>query len=864
MKYSILTGTVLGFLFLSSQVRGEEKIVVNPVGHFQANMADLVEVPGVSGIKAVQVKGAVPMYGWCSIYLGRTFKAGQYNIEYTISTQLDNAAGIALYTSMDQNQSQITGVHQCAKGQVYKLQTAFYSPIDFSEIAVKKISQDKNPGVAVSQITLTDLGRKEFPRLCAYQAVMSYAAPWGLRSEAMEKSKEVGEIEAWLDLRSGATEPFSRADYLFRVIRAKKLSLETAGIQKTLDAIKAHLEKNDLKDIPALLTTAEKDLNTLQSELEKKLDAGVCPETGTDLFTWIKAWQYVGVVGDYEYCEPTAYRAVYPDFQLGLIKPGEKADLSSTWTTSTYTTNRLTARYSVLTPMTVTDLHEGVFDMAVTVFKTPNAAALSPANTPVGVLSAPKGWFALNLQNSILLFVLNHEASKIEWTGSRLTIDFNNKNISSAVGYFVLPAGLKNKVPDVAQFYQRVLLHQPVECVQLQRGDKIEQTFEYVDRASDWANVKPLTIAPVPHLAMLSREPMSAFHVKADSLISRSPNNFGYVKNSSTLTYRLAAMPSRHNLGANVFDDENTTKEMFQELRQHGCQTVRQLTRTQMPWSIDDKKSVEKMKAFVQERLKWAREIGLKVGIDYHGGWDTTSLKILPEFIATWKELISWCKGYEDVVAWYDLLNEPGVFPDQGQPTKPYFEFMRRAVKALRPVAGKTPILVEGVSMANPGGLNYWEDFSDKNVVVGYHDYWPHLFTHQLTVEKGNASYPHAFYPSFMPMMEWTVPSWRNECPAWHYWDRWKRDSVSEPAIRLIIQKGVWVDCGEYGVVGYAGDVCKRSGVLWMRHALELYKRMNISHCAFSPAPNSGFTWLIPEFKEETYRLWKKFSVPSK
>ncbi len=843
MRSSLFRVIIFCLLSIGPIAKAEEKIIINLSKNYQQNMADLVDVPGKPGVKAVQVKGAVGLYGWCTIDLGRTFKAGQYKIEYAISALEDNAAPIALYSAMDQNQSQITGVHLCAKGQVGKLQTPFYSPIDFSGIAVKKMSQDKTPSVAVSQITLTDLGRKEFPRLSAYQALMSYAAPWGLRSGIIEGKKEVGEIETWLDLRSGATEPFSRADYLFRVIRVKKLPIETAGIQKTLDAIKSNLEKNQLKEIPALLTSAENDLNALQTAVEKNLGAVVCPENGTDIFTWIKAGRYWGVCGDYEYSEPTPYRAVYPQVTFSMLKPGEKTDLSSTWTTSTYKTGRQTFIYSMLTPLTVVDVHQGPFEMTMN-----EKAAKEP-------LSASEGWFTLSVKNSIVLFVMNHKAKKIDGTGSKISVQFEKP---SAIGFVVLSESLKPKIQSIARFYRQVLLHQPVECVQLQRGNKIEQVFEYIDRTCDWPDVKPLTIAPVPHLAMLSREPGSKFHIKADQYISRAPDNVGYGKNSSILTYQLPAMPPRYTLGANVFDDEGTTKEMFQELRQHGCRTIRQIVYCLMRDFSDSQKP--KYKKFIQTRLEWARQVGLKVGIDHHSGCDTSDMKNFPVFIAQWKELISWCKGYEDVIAWYDLMNEPGVFPDQGHPTKPYFEFMRNAVKTLRPMAGKTPILVECVSMANPAGLNYWEDFSDKNIIAGYHDYWPHLFTHQLTVEKGSANYPFTFYPSFMPMMEWTVPSWRNECSGWYYWDRWKRDSVNEPAMRLIIQKGLWLDCGEYGVVGYAGDVCKRSGVLWMRHALELYKRMNISHCAFSPAPNSGFTWLIPEFKEETYRFWKQNS----
>ncbi len=843
MRHSFLNLAIPCLLVFFSQVRGEPKYSFDPAGLYQEKpIADVVEVPGKPGVKGVRLKPVVPKTGWCTIGLGRTFEAGMYKIEYTVSARHENAAPVALYTAMGGSQYQITGVLACAKGQANESQTVFFSPIAFSGILIKQWTDAKTPSVAISKITLTDLGRKEYPRLAAYQALMSYAAPWGLRSSAIERKKEVGEIEAWLDLRSGAAEVFSRADYLFRVIRVKKLPIETAALQKTLDTLKMNLGNNQLKDIPALLATAEKDLNGLQLALEKKLDAVVCPENGTDIFSWIKAGRYLGVCGDGEYSEPTPYRAVYPQVTLSILKPGEKTDLSSTWTTSTYTTGRQTLIYSVLTPLTVVDVRQGPFEMTMT-----EKAAKEP-------LSAPEGWFTLSVKNSIVLFVMNHKASKIDCTGTKVTIHFEKP---SAVGFFVLPESLKTKIRDIAHFYQGVLLHQPVECVQIQKGNTIEQMFEYVDRSCDWPAVKPISIAPVPHLAMLSRQPQSKMRIKIGPFVSLSPDNFGYVKNSSSLTYQLPAMPVRHNLGANVFDDENTTKEMFQELRKQGCQTIRQLTCCLLGWDL--KHNREAMKKFVQTRLEWVRRIGgLKIGFDLHGGWDTTTLKTLPDFIALWKELISWCKGYEDIIAWYDLLNEPSVFPDQGQPTKPYFEFMRGAVKALRPVAGKTPILIEGVSMANPGGFNYWEDFEDKNIIVGFHDYWPHLFTHQLTVEKGSDSFPFTFYPSFMPMMEWTVPSWRNECPAWHYWDRWKRDSVCEPLIRMIIEKGVRVDCGEYGVVGYAGTTCNRSGVLWMRHALQLYKRMNISHCAFSPAPNSGFTWLIPEFKEETYRFWKQ------
>ena len=36
---------------------------------------------------------------------------------------------------------------------------------------------------------------------------------------------------------------------------------------------------------------------------------------------------------------------------------------------------------------------------------------------------------------------------------------------------------------------------------------------------------------------------------------------------------------------------------------------------------------------------------------------------------------------------------------------------------------------------------------------------------------QGNPSMPAVFYPSFMPGISWTSPSWRNDSSDWHYWD---------------------------------------------------------------------------------------------
>jgi hypothetical protein len=840
-----LPRVVILCLFISIlSAQAEVKFTFNPTDNFPRNMADAVDVPGCHGVKGVQVKAEMGQYGWCTVELGRTFPAGQYKIEYTISAQKDGAASVALYAAMKNDQYQITGLVNSAAGQSRKMQGAFYTAIAFSGLAIKRMDNTKTPSAAISQITIIDLGRNEYPRLAAYQTLMKYAAPWGLRSGAMEREKTVETIEAWLDLRSEAAEVCSRADYLVRVIRLKKLSIDTAGLQDTVLKLKVAIGENRQPEIVQLLTGSEKQLDQLQATLEKTLGGIVCPELGTDIFTWLKAWRFQGVIGDYEYSEPTPYRAVYDGWQLAVLKPGVKTDLDSTWTTSTYRTDRMTVIYSMLTPLTVADVRTGPFEMTID--------GNVPGNTIKGDTAAPNGWFTLSTPKAILLVVLNHRAKSINWTSPRLTIDFEKP---SAVGFVRLPAELKNRLPEIARFYQGILLNQPVECVQIQKGDKIEQTFEYVKRDCDWP-VKPAAILPVPDLAMLSRNPGSKLKVKFDHLVLRTIDGYGYEKNGDRLTYEIPTGYRAHTAGANIWVS-NTDPSVYKELRKQGCQTVRLVLGGGVSW---DWKNMDKLKAAVRRHLQWAREAGLKVGPDMHE-WipdqDYAKPKNLEEFVKRWKEIMSWCKDYPDVVAWYDLMNEPSLFPYQNQPVKPYVDFMRKAVKILRPSAGKTPILVEAVNMGNPSGLNFWEDLGDSNIIVGYHDYWPHMFTHQQTVEQGSASYPKVLYPSFMPMMEWTVPSWRNDNSGWYYWDRWKCDQVSEPVLRLMIEKGYRMDCGEYGVVGYAGQVSKRSGVLWMRQILQRLKRIGINHNVWSPEGASGFTWLVPEFKEETIRFWK-------
>lgn len=862
MNYYHNALTVLWMLVFASSAHAEQRYAFDVAERYQQEAVDIVDVPGVPDVKGVALKPSVPKFGWGVVEIGKTLPSGQYQIEYTISATGANAGAIALYAEGASGQAghqQITRVRQCGAGQALTVREFFYAPEAFDKLAIKRMDDGTTPSVAISAVTLIDLGQPGDPRAEAYRLLMWYPAPWGLRSEKIAAlagaGTDPGAVEAWLDARGHAAELCCRAGYLELAGRMMKAAEgERMAVHGPMQRVREAVAEGAAVDFDEV----EAKIDVLQAALDRELGGVVAPELGTDIFTWLKAWklQY-GLVGP-EHAEPTPYRAVYGPATVRLVDPGSRLDLVSTWTASAYRSERMKIYYSILTPMVTVDLSDGPFEMtflesSLDQVLTPGAAA-QPLERGA-LANADKGWLALWSDKGGMLLVMNRRPTRAAWAGSVLTLAFEK---SAAVGYVILPAAMKDRLADIAEFYQGLLRHQPAQCVQIQRGDRVEQRFTYIRRQSDF-DVRPIKLTPVPPLLTLSLKPTSALRAQIKGEVSWSPDGWAYRDGQSPLEYVLPSRPMVRTFGANV-SVENSTAELYRELAEQGCRTIRMPCGGFSEW---DWSKVAEMRDLVRRNLEWARQAGgLTVGVDNHN-WapvsDFSSDQAFDEFVKRWTEIMSWCQDYQDVVGWYDLMNEPGIFHEH-QPVAPYAVFMRKAVQRLRPAAGDKPILVEAVNMANPVGLEFWEDLGDENIIVGFHDYWPHQFTHQWVVEGGSPFMPRVFYPSFMPMIEWTSPSWRNDSESIHYWDRYKCDSISLPVYRLMIEKGPRMDCGEYGVVGYAGQASARSGVIWLRHALERFDRMRINHNVWSPSDATGYTWLVPEFREEVLRFWREHS----
>ncbi|WP_043584673.1 hypothetical protein, partial [Geminisphaera colitermitum] len=570
--------------------------------------------------------------------------------------------------------------------------------------------------------------------------------------------------------------------------------------------------------------------------------------------------------------------------------PPSPTRFESTWTTNLYDTGTHRFYYSILTPLTVVETGTGRIDASTTGF--------IPGRRDHDAASRPSRWFTLRSDDGQLLFVANRDITGNQFTSGRLVLEFAPSARSAppvALGYVRLPREPAAPLETIARFYQTLLACQPIQCAQVQRGDEVELTYEYrlrpTHNAGNAANAEPFTdtiqppanaapLAPLPHLLQTwlktaaGRDALAPGKLHPADL-QTSPDGWPWLASRHTLRHTLPATRTtsvRH--GINIWLNR-ATRENYAELAAQGCQHIRLVLRSESKW---DWANADELKTLVQRNLAWIRETGAGKMQAYpalFGSWapdllhkatgfgDTPdALAAQAEWLRRWQAIMDWCRPYADVIACYDLLNEPRIFSEHHDVTA-YYEFLRRNLPALRAAAGPVPLLIEVANMANPVGLNHWRTpdpaADDTNTIIGYHDYWPHMFTHQQVVDPQ----PVVFYPSFMPMIEWKAPSWRNDSKHWHYWDRWKCDAVNYPVFKHLVENvpaNTRMDCGEYGVVGYAGKA-PQSGSIWLTHALERFDRLGINHAVWGI--NGGYTWTVPAFKQTILDHWKRKSDTS-
>jgi endoglucanase len=237
--------------------------------------------------------------------------------------------------------------------------------------------------------------------------------------------------------------------------------------------------------------------------------------------------------------------------------------------------------------------------------------------------------------------------------------------------------------------------------------------------------------------------------------------------------------------------------------------------------------------ALVDRILDWAEKYHVRVVIDPHTTPGTarpttttptdelwTGFSWHEHLVRMWDFVARRYAGRGDVIAGYDLLNEPAI-PNGGEAGTPadWNLLVSKLVKTIRAVDRRHTILIEpptirgkdGKWINRLAGFAYLASPPDHNVVYSPHMYEPHKFTHQGI----NGAPEGVAYPGTIDGREWN------------------RDTVEatvQPVVEFQKKHRVTVFMGEFSAPRYLGEdanryvrdvieVCEKYGWSWAYHA---------------------------------------------
>lgn len=819
----------------------EPQPVAFELGHSEEFRIAGLEVPADDRVEYEGAVGTGPAAGrgtfsWSTLKLNRRMPAGTYDFDGEVLIPAPDCVRVALYAIGQTGRHMPIGKEiSGGKPGKRRLTVSFSAAEPFSALAVKKMEARQAPPAALGDFKLTMAQER---RLGAAREIFRYPAPFGIRSAGLVRAcdeagasndakrirKQAVEAEAWLDRAAAVAD----AEAEFRELRRAAATLPAPADAQAAEraSAAARTAVNDAET--AVFRQAAADFH---AALNRAAGGEVSPDYGSDILGWVKNFEAVTKKRFPEYGEPTPYRIAGPEgIVLSFRRPDGSGEFESGRTFNRYRCKEAEYLFSVLTPvMTVDAAGTGL---------TADAAGIT------GVEKNGNGVFIASGKKTARLAIIGKSLRSVTLENGKLQIGLS---APGRVGLFFCE---EKNAPEAAKFYLARLDSLPLWAVQIQRGNRIEQrVFDSNGRKAGYFPVSPLLMLGLG----------SPYPPQTAAKFGTTPDGFPTVAgNPDSFEYILAeGRPRRSGVGVNLFD-KMQPGELYTELKTQGCGDLRLACGTATKW---DWEKPELMRDALLHNLELARKNGLRIGIDLHGGWTPGrefgkigSDTYTRELVRRWKTIIDWAKPYRDNLAWYDLINEPRIF-FEGEPVKPYWEMVRRILPELRAADPATPFLVEVANMANPVGAWHYEPLPDGNVILGFHDYWPHMFTHQRVPDGGSEGMPTTVYPGFMPMIDWAAPSWRNTSPHWYYWDRWKADAVSCPVYRMLAKYGVAADCGEFGVVGYAG-AARNSGRIWLEDALRRFRKMGISSEVWGV--NGGYVWNVPHFRETILENWKR------
>ena len=197
-----------------------------------------------------------------------------------------------------------------------------------------------------------------------------------------------------------------------------------------------------------------------------------------------------------------------------------------------------------------------------------------------------------------------------------------------------------------------------------------------------------------------------------------------------------------------------------------------------------------------------------------------TSFEMHDHLIRLWAHLAQRYAARGDVIAGYDLLNEPGI-PNGGAAGTPadWNLLVRKLVKAIRAVDSRHTIVIEpptirtseGKYLNRLLGMAYLETPPDANVVYSPHMYEPHQFTHQGVQGRPEP----VSYPGTVNQREW---------------NRKAVEETLQPVVEFQRKYHVPIFMGEFSAPRWRGEdanrylrdvieVCEANHWSWAYHA---------------------------------------------
>lgn len=226
----------------------------------------------------------------------------------------------------------------------------------------------------------------------------------------------------------------------------------------------------------------------------------------------------------------------------------------------------------------------------------------------------------------------------------------------------------------------------------------------------------------------------------------------------------------------------------------------------------------------IEHILNMARQVGLRVILDFHAHgqffpaelWEPKALDAWtdPEnrakFADLWRSIATRYKDDRDVIAAYEILNEPHP-PRTDVGWAALNSLSKEVTEAIRSVDGWHTIIVSGPNFSRPAWIDRLEPTGDPNTVYTFHMYEPTEFTHQGLAFM-NAPFGYS-YPGIVPL------GWDDKVPTMVDRD-WVIESMV-PVVEFQQQHNVRIFVGEFGARRHAPN---NSAYVWLKDVLEYFE----------------------------------------